>query len=57
MNASVTASVGIATLPLSGVVSEYAEHAFHQLVAEADTAMYEAKRCGGNRTRHRQVAV
>jgi len=57
MNASVTASVGIATLPLSGVVSDYAEHAFHQLVAEADTAMYEAKRCGGNRTRHRQVAV
>lgn len=57
MSASVTASVGIATLPLSSVVSDYAEPAFHQLVAEADTAMYEAKRCGGNQSRHRQVAV
>lgn len=57
MNASVTASVGIATLALRSVVSDYAEHAFHQLVAQADTAMYEAKRCGGNQSRHRQVAV
>lgn len=57
VNVSVTASVGIASLALSSVVSEYAEHAFHQLVAHADTAMYEAKRCGGNRTRHHQVAV
>jgi diguanylate cyclase (GGDEF)-like protein len=57
IDTSVTASVGIATLALSGVVSEYAEHAFHQLVAHADTAMYEAKRCGGNQTRHHQVAV
>lgn len=57
INASVTASVGIATLALSSIVSEYAEHAFHQLVAHADTAMYEAKRCGGNRTRHHQLAA
>ncbi|GAB1812350.1 GGDEF domain-containing protein [Mycobacterium sp. MUNTM1] len=57
VNAAVTASVGIATLALGSVVSEYAEHAFHQLVAHADTAMYEAKRCGGNQTRHHQIAV
>nr|WP_245843145.1 GGDEF domain-containing protein [Mycolicibacterium vulneris] len=57
VNAAVTASVGIATLALGSVVSEYAEHAFHQLVAHADTAMYEAKRCGGNRTRHHEMAV
>lgn len=57
VNAAVTASVGIATLALGGVVSDYAEHAFHQLVAHADTAMYEAKRCGGNQTRHHQIAV
>jgi diguanylate cyclase (GGDEF)-like protein len=57
VNAAVTASVGIATLALGSVVSEYAEHAFHQLVAHADTAMYEAKRCGGNQTRHHEMAV
>jgi diguanylate cyclase len=57
VDVSVTASVGIATLALSSVVSDYAEHAFHQLVAHADTAMYEAKRCGGNQTRHHQIAV
>lgn len=53
----VTASVGTATLPLRDLVSEYAEHAFHQLVAQADSAMYEAKRCGGNQTRHRPAQV
>ncbi len=57
VDASVTASVGIAALALSSVVSEYAEHAFHQSVAHADTAMYEAKRCGGNQTRRHQLAV
>lgn len=57
VDAAVTASVGIATLALGGVVSDYAEHAFHQLVAHADTAMYEAKRCGGNQTRHHRIAV
>lgn len=57
VDASVTASVGIASLALRDVVSEYAEHAFHQLVGQADTAMYEAKRCGGNQSRQRQLAV
>lgn len=57
VDASVTASVGIAALALNNVVSEYAEHAFHQLVAHADTAMYDAKRRGGNQTRHHQLAV
>jgi diguanylate cyclase (GGDEF)-like protein len=50
--APVTASVGTATLPLRSVGCDDAEQAFRQLVAEADTAMYEAKRCGGNQARH-----
>ncbi len=52
--APVTASVGTATLPLRGVGCDDVERAFRQLVAEADTAMYEAKRCGGNQARHHQ---
>jgi diguanylate cyclase len=48
----VTASVGIATLALRTTASDQADHAFHQLVAHADNAMYEAKRGGGNQTRH-----
>ncbi|ORW33176.1 diguanylate cyclase [Mycobacterium paraense] len=55
--APVTASVGTATLPLRSVGCDDAERAFRQLVAEADTAMYEAKRCGGNRARHHCAAV
>jgi diguanylate cyclase (GGDEF)-like protein len=50
--ASVTASVGTATLALRSVRCDDAERALRQLVAEADTAMYEAKRCGGNQARH-----
>ena len=50
--APVTASVGTATLPLRSVGCDDAERAFRELVADADTAMYEAKRCGGNRARH-----
>lgn len=53
----VTASVGIASLALRGAAAEHVDRAFHQLVAHADTAMYEAKRCGGNQTRHSEVAV
>jgi diguanylate cyclase len=56
-NAPVTASVGIATLALRSIASARADQAFRQLVAHADNAMYEAKRCGGNQTRHHQVAV
>ncbi|OBI67819.1 diguanylate cyclase [Mycobacterium sp. E796] len=50
--ASVTASVGTATLPLRSVGCDDVEQALRQLVADADTAMYEAKRCGGNQARH-----
>lgn len=53
----VTASVGIATLPLRGAASEHPDRAFHQLIAHADIAMYEAKRCGGNQTRNHKLAV
>jgi diguanylate cyclase len=50
--ASVTASVGTASLALRTVGCDDAERALRQLVADADTAMYEAKRCGGNQARH-----
>ncbi len=50
--APVTASVGTATLPLRSVGCDDAERAYRELVAEADAAMYEAKRCGGNQARH-----
>jgi diguanylate cyclase len=50
--ASVTASVGTATLALRSVGCDDVEGALRQLVADADTAMYEAKRCGGNQARH-----
>lgn len=53
----VTASVGIATLALRSAASEHPDRAFHQLIAHADIAMYEAKRCGGNQTRHHELAV
>ena len=57
INAPVTASVGIATLALRTTAADHADHAFHRLVAHADNAMYEAKRCGGNQTRHHQLVV
>jgi diguanylate cyclase len=48
----VTASVGIATLALARVGSNDAEQAYRQVVANADSAMYEAKKLGGNQSRH-----
>ena len=57
INVPVTASVGIATMALRTVVADHADQAFRRLVAHADNAMYEAKRCGGNQTRHHQIVV
>jgi diguanylate cyclase (GGDEF)-like protein len=57
INAPVTASVGIATMALRSIDSDHAEQTFRRLVVHADNAMYEAKRCGGNQTRHHQLVV
>jgi diguanylate cyclase (GGDEF)-like protein len=48
----VTASVGTAALALRSIGRDAAAEAFRQVVAHADGAMYEAKRCGGNQARH-----
>jgi diguanylate cyclase (GGDEF)-like protein len=50
-----TASVGTASVALCRVTTDDAVGVFHQLVAEADTAMYAAKRGGGNRVSHHSV--
>jgi diguanylate cyclase len=47
----ITASVGTAALALRNVGCDEADAAFRQLVAHADSAMYKAKRSGGNRAR------
>jgi diguanylate cyclase len=44
-------------LALRTIVSDDADRAFRQLVAHADIAMYEAKRRGGNQTRHHELSV
>ncbi|WP_108926340.1 GGDEF domain-containing protein [Mycobacterium montefiorense] len=52
----VTASAGIANLALRSTAVAHVDQAFHQLIAHADTARYEAKRGGGNQTcRHALV--
>ena len=50
-----TASVGTASVALCRVTTDDAVGVFHQLVAEADTAMYAAKHDGGNRVSHRTL--
>jgi diguanylate cyclase (GGDEF)-like protein len=53
---SVTASVGTATIPLSHFGAEDVNERYRRLLAEADAAMYAAKRNGGNQARgHRMT--
>lgn len=54
---TLTASVGTATLALCSIGCDDADQAFRGLVARADSAMYEAKRCGGNQSRHHRIAA
>jgi diguanylate cyclase (GGDEF)-like protein len=49
---AVTASVGTASIALSTVTTDDVTEAIHRIVAEADAAMYGAKRRGGNRVHH-----
>ena len=48
----ITASVGIATMPLVHVADSAAEAAIDDLVIAADQQMYGAKRSGGNKIQH-----
>jgi diguanylate cyclase (GGDEF)-like protein len=47
--ASITASVGTATAVIGALEQDRYDHMVDDLVAHADTAMYQAKRLGGNR--------
>lgn len=51
----VTASVGVACMALNTVEDGAARSVIEHLVDAADTAMYEAKRAGGNQARHAGV--
>ncbi|MCK0174208.1 GGDEF domain-containing protein [Mycolicibacterium sp. F2034L] len=48
----VTGSVGTATVPLHRIPAEDALTTFRRLIDQADSAMYTAKRRGGNQTHH-----
>ncbi len=52
----ITASVGTASTPLSRLLAGDPQALITKLVASADAAMYEAKRNGGNQTRHHRGA-
>lgn len=52
---SVTASVGSACMPLEGVREHDYQFLLDEVVHAADTAMYIAKRSGGNQTHHRHL--
>jgi diguanylate cyclase (GGDEF)-like protein len=49
----VTASVGVAAMPVDDIEWAAAAATITQLGEAADAAMYEAKRAGGNRVRYR----
>ncbi len=49
----VTASLGVASLMLTDADRGAAQQVIRHLVEEADAAMYEAKRAGGDQVRHR----
>jgi len=49
----VTASVGVAAVPISDIAGTSAVATIKQLGESADAAMYEAKRAGGNQVRYR----
>jgi diguanylate cyclase len=48
----VTASIGSTCVPLGGLGDGAAVHVIERLIAAADTAMYAAKRNGGNQVRY-----
>jgi diguanylate cyclase (GGDEF)-like protein len=47
-----TASIGTVVIPLPGLVTQPPRELLDSLVADADAAMYLAKRAGGDRVRH-----
>ncbi|MET0896566.1 MAG: GGDEF domain-containing protein [Mycobacterium sp.] len=48
----ITASVGTAAVALGDIKPDEAGETLHRLIADADAAMYAAKRRGGNQTQH-----
>jgi diguanylate cyclase (GGDEF)-like protein len=55
LSSPVTASVGSACMPLEGVREHDYQSLLDEVVHAADTAMYTAKRSGGNQTHHRHL--
>jgi diguanylate cyclase (GGDEF)-like protein len=55
LSSSVTASVGSACTPLEGVREQDYQSLLDEVVHAADTAMYTAKRNGGNQIHHRHL--
>jgi diguanylate cyclase (GGDEF)-like protein len=50
-----SASIGTVTTPIEGLATHPPQELIDRLVAHADAAMYEAKRAGGDQSRHRSV--